>query len=168
MEKVIISQTSIRGSAIIFERLKLIKIRTGIATIKDIATASSFRAFNFLNKRKTLHKNMVEMTDILMPIGKIKLLNVIRLFSTYRKGIIKALSAIIVPYSPFSPNFITGKNVNQTKTIELIGKRDHVKAPEIAMSQIAHTTTPIKSKDEKAMAHILCKDLDLLLAVLPA
>lgn len=138
----------------------------GIAINRDTAAAISFLVFNILNNTKIHHKNAIEMTAILIPIGKIKSLTLIRFSSTYRKGTINTLIAIMVASTPFPPNLITGKNTSQAKIIELIGKSDHVKAPEIAISQIEQAIMPINRSKENTIAQISCKDFNLFFTVL--
>lgn len=104
------------SSESIFERLKLIKICTRIAINKDMAVANNFLALNILNNTKIPHKNIREITAILMPIGKIKSLVLIKLSIKYRNGI-KILNAIMVPNIPFPPNLITGKKTNHVNII---------------------------------------------------
>jgi len=139
IEKFKVSHISIIGSAIIFDKTKFIKTCTGITSNIDIAAAKSFLVLNILNITKIHHINAIPMTAILIPIGKIMLLVFMRLFKTYKKGIIKTLNAAIEQSVPFLLNFITGKNIIHANTEELIGKSDHVNVPEIAISQIAHT-----------------------------
>ena len=74
IKRVKISHISIIGVELTFERLKLIKIPMGMANIKDTAPANSFLTFSNLNNAKTPHRNTIERIDILMPMGKIKLL----------------------------------------------------------------------------------------------
>lgn len=70
IERLNISHISMSGSKISLERLTLIKIWTGMANRKAMAAASNFRDLIFLNMMKTTHKNTIEMTDILTPMGK--------------------------------------------------------------------------------------------------
>lgn len=90
----------------------------------------------------------IEISDIIAPIEKTAFI-FIKSLNMYKYGIIKILIDINPPRNPFLPNIITGNDTTQANIIELIGIRDHVKLPDIAISQMAHTINPINSVVEK-------------------
>ena len=87
---------------------------------------------------------------------------------TYKNGMIKILSAIKEPSNPFLPHFTNGIITTQANNMELIGYNDQVNFPDIAMSQIKHTTMPTSNNNEKAIAKIFRKEVALLFAAFSA
>lgn len=51
--------------------------------------------------------------------------------------------------NPFFPDRTIGNNATQAKMIELIGIRDHVRLPDIAILQMAYTRSPMNNAVEK-------------------
>ena len=67
---------------------------------------------------------------------------------------IKTLNDMKLTTIPLFPNRILGKDTAHAKAMELTGISDHVKLPDIAISQMRHTMIPIKSVTENKTQRI--------------
>lgn len=56
---------------------------------------------------------------------------------------------------PFFPNIMLGKDISHTKIIDIIGISDHDRLPDTAISQMVHTSIPIKRITENKTAIII-------------
>ena len=143
-----ISHISIIGSEIIFDNIIFISNINGMDKQNVIPAANNLRTLKRLKIPNINHMYTIEISAIIAPIEKTAF-KFIRSLNMYKYGMTKILIDIKLPRIPFFPKIIIGNDTTQVNIIELIGIRDHVKLPDIAISQIAHTINHIKRVAEK-------------------
>ncbi|MCI8727482.1 MAG: hypothetical protein HFG66_15480 [Hungatella sp.] len=123
----------------------------GTANKKVIPKAANFLSFpSRLKRAAIIHRNIIAAAATAEPMENTSLTWMNRP-NKNRYGKIKKLNDRRLAIIPFFPRIIPGKNMTHAKMMELTGMGDHVNLPDIAISQIRHTTIPVKRVTENTI-----------------